>query len=167
MASMKLKLGEKLGGPTGTAQEVLMDGEPGQPAWVATQAIWFLDCPGQSVAWDRYILIVDHLRPIPETPPANLRFPSATHEVTLAALDPGRSPVPTDHETWVMLHPLNVSEQVEVPNDDEARLLARLAAQAVVDGTLWAEPPLSGQKEPWRTSLIKSAAHARGEEHAP
>jgi hypothetical protein len=29
----------------------------------------------------------------------------------------------------------------------------------------WVEPPLSGQKEPWHTVLIRSAAHLRGEPH--
>jgi hypothetical protein len=34
-------------------------------------------------------------------------------------------------------------------------------------GILPAEPPLAGAVEPWRTCLLKSAAHQRGEVHAP
>jgi len=51
--------------------------------------------------------------------------------------------------------------------DEAAVELLDLAVRAVLDGRLWAEAPLSGQVEPWRTVLIKTSAHARGEEHAP
>lgn len=164
---MKLTTGDQLEGVAGTATEILVEGPFPRPELAATLASWFLHCPGQSPAWSHYVLSVIHLRPIEGARPAVIRVPGATHEVVLLALDPTLEPQPTDSETWSFLTPVNVMEQVELPGDDQAVTLCRLSAQAVVAGYFWAEPPLSGQVEPWRTSMIKTAAHLRGEEHAP
>lgn len=163
---MKVHTGDVLTGSFGTATQLLVD-EPGTPAQAATVAMWFLHCPGQSLAWDRYALSVVHLRMLPGVPPARILVPCATHEVLLVAYHPQADPQPTDPESWRILTPVNVHEQIELPSDEDAADLLRHAAQAVVDGVLPATPPLSGQVEPWRTALIKSAAHLRGEEHAP
>lgn len=165
---MKCTEGRTLVGPAGGAMEVLYEWAEGDPPDVqGTVAVWYLHCPGQSPAWDRYILAVVHLRPIPGVRPAVVNVPHATHEVLVHALDPQRMPTALDPATWAPLRPLNVVEQLQLPDDDAAREVAALAARAVVDGVLPAEPPLSGQVEPWRTALLKTAAHLRGEEHAP
>lgn len=159
--------GRTLTGPAGTAVEIIL-GDPANPDQAATVAAWFLTCPAQSPAWDHYMLAVVHLRDVPgQTRPANIRIPHATHEILVAALDPDAHPTADDTTTWQFLLPINVSEQLELPDDAAAIDLLELAARAVLDGRLWAEPPLSGQVEPWRTALIKTAAHARGETHAP
>jgi hypothetical protein len=160
--------GRTFTGPAGVAVEVLHEWEPDDPPDVqGTVATWFLRVPEQSPGWDRYLLSVVHLRPIDGVRPAVVRVPHATHEVLLLALDPAVDPQPTDVESWRFLRPVNVCEQIELPHDDAARVLLGLAARAVVAGVLWAEPPLSGQLEPWRTVLIRTSAHLRGEEHAP
>jgi hypothetical protein len=158
------KTGAELSGPAGTATELLFHRVRGPQQ--ATVAAWWLQCPGQSVAWDRFMLAVVHLRPL-DGEKAHIRVPGATHEVLLAALNPERKPRPTRPWTWQYLQPLNVVEQVQLPDDAAAAQLLGQAAQAVVDGVLWAEPPLSGQAEPWHTSMVKTSAHLRGEEHAP
>jgi hypothetical protein len=96
-----------------------------------------------------------------------ISVPHATHEVILLALDPAGDPKPTRTKTWKRLFPINVCEQIQVPDDDAARQLLYQAALGVMQGILPAEPPLSGAVEPWRTVLLKTAAHLRGEEHAP
>jgi len=165
---MRVKIGDVLTGPAGRAEEILAELEPSDPpSQRATVASWFLTCPGQSIAWSHYGMAVFHLRPIPDAEPAQVRVPGATHELMLLAYNPEANPRADDPASWRHLVPGNVAEQVQLPDDAAAVRLARLAAQAVVDGVLWAEPPLSGQVEPWRTALIKTAAHARGEEHAP
>jgi hypothetical protein len=164
---MKVAEGRKYRGPAGSATEILLKGEPDRPDWAATVSCWFLECPGQSPAWSRYTMNVIHLRDIENVPPAHIRVPRATHELILIALDPDRHPQPTKLSSWHPLRPLNVQEQIQLPSDQAAHELADKAAQAVVQGLLWAEPPLSGQVEPWRTMLIKLSAHLRGEEHAP
>lgn len=160
--------GQRLTGPCGTAAVLEFVPAPDDPAdWLATVATWWLHCPGQSPGWDTYLLSVVHLRPIDGAHEAVINVAGASHEVVLAALNPALGPVPNDNDTWQRLTPLNVVEQVQLPDDDTARELAALTARGVVDGTLWAEPPLSGQREPWHTSLIKTCAHLRGEVHAP
>lgn len=155
-----------LPGLTGTATELrIISG--GTPAQAATLATWFLRCPGQSPAWDRYLLSIIHLRDLPGVPPAEVRVPGATHEVLLFALDPEPDPQPTAPDSWRFLHPHNVMEQVQLPHDTAAIELLAKCAQAVLAGILPAEPMLAGAVEPWRTTLIRSAAHMRGEEHAP
>lgn len=132
-----------------------------------TVTAWWLDCPGQSPFWHVYLLSVVHLRPLDGVRPAVIGVPGATHELVVVALDP-REPTPlmTDPTTWKYLTPVNVAEQLELPDDDAARYAAYLAAWGVVEGVLPAEPPHTGQREPWRTSLVKTAAHLRGEVHA-
>jgi len=166
---MRCTRGEVLLGAAGTATRLhpdLAGAERTEQA--ATVACWWLDCPGQSPAWRHYLLAVVHLRPIDgqEHDPV-ITVPGATHEVMVVALNPEANPDPEDTATWWFLRPHNVMEQIELPDDEAAIQLAEHAAHAVVKGVLWAEPPLSGQVEPWRTSILKTAAHLRGEEHAP
>lgn len=166
---MRAHLGEELEGPYGRAVRVIVD-EAVNVDQTATVACWFVTAPGQSPAWDQYSVAVVHLRPIEgESRPPTIRVPGATHEFLVLALDPtpGREPVMTDPSTWHYLSPINVSEQVELPSDEAAAEMLRQVALAVVHGILPAEPPLAGAVEPWRTSLIKTAAHMRGEPHAP
>lgn len=167
---MRAKLLGTAVGAAGLATEVTMSRPRGRRERVQVASavgVWFLHCPGQSPAWDRYLLSVIHLRPVKGAPPAHLAFPGASHEVVLFALDPRGNPRPEMPASWEPLTPWNVSEQVELPDDEAARVLGAKAATAVVHGMLPAEPALSGAREPWRTSMIRTSAHLRGEEHAP
>jgi hypothetical protein len=167
---VKARRGREVSGPYGTAVEVIID-EHDTPDQTATVAAWFVNAPGQSPAWASYVLGVIHLRPIEGVRPADVRLPGATHEVLLYACEPahgGRAaPVAADPGTWRPMRPLNAVEQVELPDDDAAVELARLCALAIVHGDLPAEPALSGAREPWHTSMIRTSAHLRGEPHAP
>lgn len=163
---MNVREGRRLDGPAGTAVEVIAT-EHDVPDWQASVAVWFLDCPGQSPAWRHYSLAAVHLRPIEGVKPAVVTVAGATHEVLLVALDPKTEPTPTGLGSWRMLHPVNVCEQITVPDDAHAAELLFMCAKAVVAGVLPAEPALAGAREPWHTSLIKTSAHVRGEEHAP
>jgi hypothetical protein len=163
---MRVHRGRTMTGPAGTAVEVIID-EVAVPDHAATLATWFLHCPGQSPAWDKYLLSAVHLRPIEGVRPAAVNLPGATHEVLLLALVPDAGPTPDDPSTWVPMQPFNLMEQVVMPDDESTVVMLEMAVQAVLDGVLWAEPPLSGQVEPWLTALVKTSAHARGEAHAP
>lgn len=163
----KSVVGEKLVGPAGVAYECIVTLGPRDPlAWQAGIADWFLHCPGQSPAWDHYRMGIVHLRPVEGSLTPYLQFPTATHELLMGALDPRYKPRPEKMKRWKYLRPLNIVQQMQLPDDEAARELLKQCAQAVVDGILPAEPMFSGQQEPWRTTLIKTAAHARGEEHA-
>lgn len=166
-----MRLGEGLveEGPAGTAVELVFPPveERDPPATAATVAGWFVRAPGQSPAWECYVVSVVHLRPIEGAPPAVVTVPRSTHELLVVALDPRLDPRPVDTGSWSFLRPVNVCEQAELPDDDAAVELCRLAARAIVAGVLPAEPMLAGAVEPWRTSIVRTSAHLRGEEHAP
>lgn len=162
MAELPTTVVRSIEGPCGRAD--LVDLSPHaatRPDWAATMATWFLTCPGQSPAWSCYGLSTIHLREMPGVRPAVIHTLGATHEVLLIAFNPAERPVATDIGTWSFLLPPNVMHQVVLNDDFQAVELAELAARAVVNGTLWAEPPLSGQREPWATTLDITAAHLR------
>lgn len=162
-----MKFAETLTGVAATATSLTFEESEVTTDQAATIGCWFIHAPGQSPLWSRYILACIHLREMPGATQAIIDVPGSTHQVFLYALDPDKNPQMRDLKSWSALRPINFSMQLELPSDDKARELLGLAAQAICDGTLWAEPPLSGQREPWYTSLIRTAAHLRGEEHAP
>lgn len=171
---MLITAGKRLAGPYGEAVECVLPpvGQRGTISQDACVSLWLLFCPGQTPAWSNYYLAIVHLRDVGgNSGAAYIRHPGMTHEILLAGLDISgeldlnKRTTVDDFPRWRFLTPFNVSEQVELPNDDSARELLEMCAVAMLDGDLWAEPPLSGQKEPWRTTLIKTAAHARGETH--
>ena len=160
---MKLKSGQVHVGAAGRATEILHTLESSDKADVsATLGAWFLQCPGQSPAWQHYHLSIIHLRPIDGVKPAVIKREGATHEIMLAALDPKDNPVPDDICSWHWLSPLNFVGQLELPSDENAKTVLEILAHAVADGFLWAEPLLSGQKEPWESQLRQLEAHAKG-----
>ena len=161
---MRILLGKDLSGPAGRAQEVIVRPEKSDPIdQNGTVGAWFLTCPKQSPFWDHYLLAAVHLRPIPGGRPIQLKRPGATHEITLVALDPTYAPQPEVLATWNFLTPLNFNDQVILPGDIACLALLDDLAKAVTNGVLWAEPPLSGQLEPWQTIMQTTAAHHRGE----
>lgn len=149
---MKLKLGSMRTGPAGKVQEIIVNLEPSDPKdWYAGIANWFIDAPGQSVAWRHYMLGAIHLRAIDGVKPAHIREPGATHEIMMMAMDPKLKPDPLNPDSWSYLRPHNLSLQVKLRDDSAAIMLLDQCATNIAEGRLWAEPPLSGQVEPWRT----------------
>lgn len=160
---MSIREGKVHVGAAGRATELLFALEPGdRPDWNATVAMWFLDCPGQSPAWRHYGLSIIHLREIKGVGPAHITREGATHEVILTALDPEKNPAPTGRETWSWLRPINFCGQLRLPSDEQAREVIEYLAKGTADGYLWAEPPLSGQVEPWQGQLRLLEEHVAG-----
>lgn len=161
---MIVRKGEELRGPYGTATEILYSFEiTDPPDKKGTVGIWFLTCRDQSPAWDKYMLSCIHLRPIENVKSPLMRFAEATHEYMLYAMNPEKNPRWDSVESWEPLRPINFVDQVMLPDDMAARQMLKDLAQAVVKGLLWAEPPLSHQREPWQQVLQNTAAHYRGE----
>jgi hypothetical protein len=151
---MKIKLGDRITGPAGVSQQLLVTPDPSDPPdWTSSIGTWFIDAPGQSPAWRHYMLSAVHLRPIDGVKPAVISEPGATHEFMMLAMDPEKNPDPLDPKTWSFLRPCNLTEQVTLPNDAAAGNLLGICATRVAAGILWAEPMLSGQVEPWRSFL--------------
>jgi hypothetical protein len=163
-----------LEGPAGRATSCAT---PDTPDAAETLCHWLIDAPGQSPSWDQYVMFCVRLRDnIPGFPPPIRHFEGATHEVDVWAINPAhhltaelieglwRSGGSIGH---ALLTPINVCVQFQATDDEMLQLVA-LAARAVVDGVLPAEPPLSGNpRGVWLQPLVKTLAHIRGEDHAP
>jgi hypothetical protein len=131
---------------------------------------WLITAPVYHPLWSQYALGVISLTiDLPDLPPAKLRFPGATHELFVAALNPEYGP--WTPETAIAgirwLEPINIVEQWTA-TDDEMREMANLCAWGVTAGHLipeTADAP-AAIRAAWLTSMVKTLAHIRGEEHA-
>lgn len=135
----------------------------------ATLASWIITAPGFHPLWDQYHLAVITLADLPGIPPAKKSRPGVTHELMVMALDPDQGTV---HAAKVgaaslqYLRPGNIAEQFTA-TDDQARELAELAAQAVVDGRLnpeTAEAP-GLIRATWSHAIQDTIAHYRDPHH--
>lgn len=143
----------------------------------ATVAQILINAPAHHPGWDQYLLYVVELSERPGYPVAYHEFADSTHELGVMALNPDH---PQTVETLAdydrgrgegklpVLQPPSLVLQF-IATDEEMEELARLAARAIVDGALPAEKMLGyeSHRELWLTSLTKTLAHLREEEHAP
>jgi hypothetical protein len=153
-------------GAAGKATMVPVPAVPDEPAWAATLAHWVCTLPGQSAAWDNYVCTVVHLRDISGVHPATKLFPDAEYELRVYALDPrGRGSKPldvSDYTTFIALLPHNLVLQFAVPMDEDARRLCDTAVEAMVAGTLPAEPMFSTGPGTRHQQLWEEFAEAHG-----
>jgi hypothetical protein len=158
-------------GPAGTAHALPI---PDIPTAAETLAQWLIDAPCWHPVWSQYLIVAVRLRDgIPGFPAPTRRFPGATHEVIVGALDPGEGPHTAATLTrpdagLPILTPVNVAEQVQA-TDAEVLLLVRDLVFGTVHGLLNPEtgdaPDLI--REQWLASMVRTLAHIRGEVHAP
>lgn len=145
-------------------------------AWLITAPPWGPFTLSGPPLWDQWMLGCVRLREgIPGFPPPIHHFDGTTHEVHVMSLS-GEDGRYTAAEFWTpgrvkFLQPQNVALQF-IATDPEMLTLTDMAAQAVVDGLMCPEAwqVLGGNQEltaAWLTSLTKTLAHIRGEEHAP
>lgn len=164
-------------GPMGSAERVPV---PDCPDAAETLDWWLIDAPRWSpplVTFRQWILGIIRLRDgIPGFPPPVRKFDGATHELFVVTVDP-------DHPTTAeqmnapgyrlrTMQEHNVVEQFEA-TDDEMTEVGELCVRAVIYGHLcpeaWSTPSGSARalSAGWLTSITKTLAHIRGEEHAP
>lgn len=166
-----------------TGHETQFDGDYGHarswplidhPAAAETVCQWLLTHPQGHPLWSQYLMAVVRLTDNPDFPPPSRQFPGATHELLLVALNPDKGPyTPDTMDRFIdtglpYLTPVNIAHQIE-GTDDEARKLAAYAAFGVTVGALWPETADAPDRirAQWKTSLVKTLAHIRSEEHAP
>lgn len=106
---------------------------------VASFERWILHLPGQSAAWSDYALMSCSLADFPGVPPAKKRFPEATHEIHLFAIDPTYPQVDLDAGGVALLEPVNYVVQVATTNERFRELIEQLAVK-FVNGEIPAEP---------------------------
>lgn len=159
-------------GPYGTALKLKL---PDIPEAAETVCSWLITAPVWHPAWSQYLLAGVRLRDLPGWPEPQRQFEGATHELFVVTLDPGSGPYGADIVDKYMaagnlpvLTPVNVAHQIE-GTDAEIEELAGLAVTAILHGQL--EPEASNGptriREGWKSSMTKTLAHIRGEEHAP
>lgn len=159
-------------GPHGWADEM----EVGEPEGPEVLCQHLINAPVWHPMWSQYALVVVRLRDgIPGMPPPDRKFPGATHEMIVMALNPERGSFGTGAEFLDFMRasgipyltPINIAEQFQAA-DDEIRHITKLAARAVISGFL--NPETAGApeivREQWLTSMTKTLAHIRGEAHA-
>lgn len=156
----------------GSAIKLRVEGMPNNEETVCH---WLITAPGYHPLWSQYLLAVVRLRDLEGWPPPKRQFPGATHELLVVTLNPEHGPydetLPSKFApggNLPYLTPINVAEQIE-GTDDEADKLAELGVWGIVNGAL--EPESSNGPEriraAWKTSMVKTLAHIRGEVHAP
>lgn len=158
-----------LSGPQGHAWRVPLWRT--DPAHEACLAVWLVEAPGYHPAWSRWLMNLIHLRDIPGVKPAHRKFPSATHELVIAALDPESygehdaviAGTPPKDFGWQHLTPIDVIEQFEVPADQMAVRIAELSVGCILDGKL---SPDQDYRRVWHDVLATTAQHLREGRHA-
>jgi hypothetical protein len=139
-----------IAGPAGTAEPATL--RPLDRDQEAALAGWLIHAPGQSPAWEHYMLQLCHLREMPGVRAASKQFPEAEHQVILLALDPKGRPDPDEPESWWPLTPYNALVQFGGAPSDEAAVSALYAVmEAIVNGQMMAEPPDHG----WGRSALE------------
>lgn len=161
-------------GPFGAAVRLgidpALDGAGTTVTWWLLQGLWH-------PLWPQFVLSVVNLREVDGMPPAQLRFPGATHELMVVALNPGDPLRLHDIETLESggfrgvggyLTPIDVVHQFEA-TDEEMTHLAELCARACTLGVLTpsTDEARAVLREQWLTSCVRTLAHMRGEVHAP
>jgi hypothetical protein len=161
-------------GPYGTAVSWPLGDDP---EWAETVCQWILTAPQAHPAWSQYLMAVVRLRDADGFAPPKRQFDGATHELIVVALNPDEGPyTPENMRRYYegpqkgrlpYLTPVNIACQIEGA-DEEARMLALYAAWGVTAGALWpetADAP-SRTRDEWKSALVKTLAHIRGEAHA-
>lgn len=155
-----------LSGPFGQAWSIMLQpiGQRGKPDFDAMISHTIISAPQSHPLWWIYALSIIHLRHIDGVKPAHVKFPGATHELMLLALNPEK-PVPDidamehgDFDSFHLLQPANLVEQFQVPSDAYAWYLGETAIKAIVDGII---SPDTDYRSQWKHAIAETAKHLR------
>jgi len=144
-------------GPNGVAWEVPL---PEHETSHAQLCQWLIFAPGAHPLWRYHVIVVVHLREM-NGQQAKLAFPGASHELMVLAVDPDAEDTiePEEPETQVpWLMPPDAVVQFIVANDEQARRVARFAAEACTRGLI---VPDSDHLRSWQEGIAGTAEHVR------
>lgn len=152
---------DELTGDLGTARRVPDGAFADRPAALT---LWIITAPAWHPLWSQYSLSVVSLADIPGTPPAIKKFPGATHELLVMALNPDHGPYDAHtvrSDTLHHLTPINIAEQFTT-TDTQAQQLATLCVRAVVDGRLNPETADAPERirASWSQAIEETLDHA-------
>lgn len=154
-------------GPYGSArmipEEVYTEGTCQIAGWVITAPTWH-------PLWSQYFLAAVSLRDVPGQPPAEKKFPEATHEIMVLTLDPDHGPFDADtissgHRLRFLM-PGNIVHQM-IATDEQAEEITAMLANAVVHGMLCPETAGMGDsvRATWDQSISQTLDHYKDPHH--
>jgi len=109
--------------------------------------------------WNRWQLVVIHLRDVPGMPAAVKDTPNMTHEFQIVSVDPSQPEIDPDAPSNIkILAPPDSIVQFEA-TDDEAVKVAEMAINGIVAGKV---SPDSDYREWWKQSVPNTVLHLRG-----
>ena len=111
--------------------------DPGSDAAIDA---WLVEAPWAHPVWHSYLVMLIHLRPIPNFEPPKMYNAHATHEILVHALDPNgdRDKLLAESIGWHcrLLEPANYTGQIVEVTDDLARDRVRRAVEMICNGDL-------------------------------
>jgi hypothetical protein len=142
------------------------------PEQAATLSNWFVHAPAAHPFWPRYLFFCVHLRDIEgQSQPPKLRFPEASHEINLIALNPEIGPWTAENvvekllsprTASAILTPFNLSEQIAGATDEQACELTELLARGIADGHVPIEPDdVRNGRDLQRAIIAKTLEHIK------
>ena len=146
-------------GKAGTGQKVH---GPAADAPACIEA-WILDAPGWSPAWRHFMVAVITLADMDGIGRATKRWPGATHEITVQAMDSEKLPLPTDQSTWSCLSPVNVVWQFVATDQDAGMACRALTALALEGGLCLETQGITGAHDQWAQWIKRLLPNTRVE----
>lgn len=124
------------------------------PSEEATVVAWFVWIPNVHPIWDCYMFAVISLDSIPGVPDAYKKYPEATWEFGVYALNPEMSPSPENYGTWGPMLPPNITVQFDGCSKEKAIELCWLVVNAALAGHLPVEPDdFDGARKAWKECI--------------
>lgn len=124
---------------------------PMHPDKPASLGAWYLIVPGAHAFWNEYYVCACHLRPIEGELPPRLHYPAATHELTIAALDPDcPHDVDAEKPTFGIMEPVDLVYQCHGLRDDQMAGLLQAVVNIIVHGRM---SPDADYRHAWRSTL--------------
>jgi hypothetical protein len=114
--------------------ETIARKHPDRPSIDLRTGTWIVHIPSANPHWSYYMISCISLRDVPGIPSAIRYLDNATHEIVVAAINPG-SPPPLD-DVIQCLYPINFVGQFIAKDDEAARLQIEVSIKEIINGIL-------------------------------
>ena len=125
--------------------------------------LWLVEAPRAHPVWHSYMMLMMHLRPLPDVADPIIYLPGATHEFELWALSPDakRQDIIDTGGGWMRwrLEPMNFAAQI-IATDEEAKDRLLGSVLEILQGTI--SPDTDYRQwwvQSWGDSMLKERKH--------
>lgn len=102
-----------------------------------TLDMWLIEAPWANLAWHSYVIILIHLRPLPDNRSTKFYLDGASHEIWVYALNPDADRNEMLRTGQIrFLTPINFASQFIESDDDAARQRVEKAVRMICEGKL-------------------------------